>query len=985
MRTFLLLLISFSFLHLTAQEPGRVRISGKVTDYLTGEPLPGTNILIKGSYKGTLTDLSGEYNILVSGEEDILIFSFIGYIPQEITVGDQTTIEVSLHAEAQNLDEVVVTAQAKGQIAARSQQINSNTLKNVVAPDRLQENPDANAVEAIGRLPGISVLRGGGEGTGLVIRGLEPRYTNVTLNGIQMPSTAGSNRGTNISGISQYVLQGVEVFKALTPDMEANSVAGTVNLKLRETPEGFHYHLMAQGGYNDLNRYLGNYKFQGEVSNRFLNNKLGVFLTLNAESVNRSTQTMSAGYDYKGTSDELFLQSANLNYILNTKYRRSAMLSLDYKLHKTTNLSFYGLYTYSNNDYKSQVKNYATTGKGNIGYTFNDNPFRNNQIIQSAISGITRLSFLNLEVDYGAAYSLGVTDDPDSRSWQYSYVKMPENITFSDSIQRLDPSEVIPMFKDNGDSLQDLRLWSLNKFIGDTRDENLTGYLNFKIPYKIADLISGYVKFGGTYRHKQRVQDNTSGNQTIILNPPGLQIMANEVDWIVTGGLAGEDLTAIGMTDRRVGDFLNGKYNYGWLYRFDMLNELTDAWERTSDYYFSQGQEVWMPVYGAVTRIGYTQNIAASLMDDQDIDETYKAGYLMTEINLGKYAMLLPGLRYEKTNASMQGFKAVQPTLPDPINYPLPGDSTSAERSDEFFLPMVHLRIKPFRNFYSHFAYTQTISRPDFNAISPNIYFNTGFQPFTYTATNPDLLAESWKNYDAQLTWHGNKIGLISLSGFYKTVENKIWYRSYKRIKGDPIIEPFPDASLVNVSIWENHEFPIYVKGFEFEVQTSFWYLPKPFNYFTLYLNYTLTETETQYPMSFIQNVIPPGGGRPVSVRVDTTIAGPMKNQPKHIANASLGFNRKGLNAWLSFQYNGMIYTDKNLTNDSKDVLKEHFYRLDLQVTQKLSKKLHGLELMANFANLSDFMESTRFRGDPRPTYLESYGWTADLGIRYKF
>ena len=54
-------------------------------------------------------------------------------------------------------------------------------------------------------------------------------------------------------------------------------------------------------------------------------------------------------------------------------------------------------------------------------------------------------------------------------------------------------------------------------------------------------------------------------------------------------------------------------------------------------------------------------------------------------------------------------------------------------------------------------------------------------------------------------------------------------------------------------------------------------------------------------------------GRRPVATRFDTLVTGPMLYQPKHIANFSLGFNRKGLNVWLSYQYNGMIFTDKNL------------------------------------------------------------------------
>jgi len=77
---------------------------------------------------------------------------------------------------------------------------------------RLQENPDANAAEAIGRLPGVSLIRSGGEGTGVVIRGLDPKYSQITIDGIQVPSTNANNRSTDISGISQYVLQDFWLF-----------------------------------------------------------------------------------------------------------------------------------------------------------------------------------------------------------------------------------------------------------------------------------------------------------------------------------------------------------------------------------------------------------------------------------------------------------------------------------------------------------------------------------------------------------------------------------------------------------------------------------------------------------------------------------------------------------------------------------------------------------------------------------------------------
>ena len=546
------------------------------------------------------------------------------------------------------------------------------------------------------------------------------------------------------------------------------------------------------------------------------------------------------------------------------------------------------------------------------------------------------------------------------------------------------PSELIPLFHDKGDSLNNLRLNSLVKGVGKSTDKNLTSYLNIKIPYNIGEIVNGYLKFGGSYRKKERLQNYTVGRQLMDRNTEGRQMLIDSLNWIVIDG-SNNDISAAGLATYPIDNFLDGKYDYGWYLNFDKLNNLTDMWENISNYYYSQGENVWQPIFTEKSKIGFAQNIEASVMNDIDVAETYTAGYVMAEMNIGKWLMLLPGFRYEKTSADMNGFKATGPSETGPVQDPIPGNSSSAYRETDFLLPMLHARVKPLKWFYSHIAYTHTVSHPDLNSIAPNTYYYTGIPPFSYHANNPDLEVELWKNLDLQFTIHGSKVGLISLSGFYKTVDNKIWQRSYQRIKGDPIIEPFPDAALVNVSVWENHPYKVYLKGVELEAQTSFWYLPKPFKYFTFYGNYTFTDSETSYPYTKIENRVPPNGGRPVAVRIDSFVTGQMLYQPKHIANFSLGFNRKGLNVWLSFQYNGTIFTGKNYQVNELDPLKEYFYRWDLQITQQLSEKFKGFELIANFANLSNFTEVARLRGDLRPTSQESYGWTLDLGLRYKF
>src|SRR5689334_15143134 len=97
----------FLSIGLLAQEK---TISGKVTEAETGDALPGVSILVKGKSQGASTNGSGEYTLTVPSSDGTLtlLFSFIGYTTQEVLVGDQTTINVSLVSDIKQLEEVVV-------------------------------------------------------------------------------------------------------------------------------------------------------------------------------------------------------------------------------------------------------------------------------------------------------------------------------------------------------------------------------------------------------------------------------------------------------------------------------------------------------------------------------------------------------------------------------------------------------------------------------------------------------------------------------------------------------------------------------------------------------------------------------------------------------------------------------------------------------------------------------------------------------------
>lgn len=143
----------------------QVRVSGTVTDAADRTMLPGVNVVVKGTLTGTITGTNGEYSLMAK-PGDILVFTFIGYLPQEVTVGDQTVINVAMRTDVQALDEVVVIgygtvkkSDATGSVAAvSSKDFNKGAI---TSPQEL----------LVGKSAGVVITTpGGAPGSGATIR-----------------------------------------------------------------------------------------------------------------------------------------------------------------------------------------------------------------------------------------------------------------------------------------------------------------------------------------------------------------------------------------------------------------------------------------------------------------------------------------------------------------------------------------------------------------------------------------------------------------------------------------------------------------------------------------------------------------------------------------------------------------------------------------------------------------------------------------------
>ena len=219
-------------------------------------------------------------------------------------------------------------------------------------------------------------------------------------------------------------------------------------------------------------------------------------------------------------------------------------------------------------------------------------------------------------------------------------------------------------------------------------------------------------------------------------------------------------------------------------------------------------------------------------------------------------------------------------------------------------------------------------------------------------------------------------------------MKDKIAAKNWTKLGSDTTytIGSFEKDQTVHVSEIVNHPYEGVAKGFEVEWQTSFRYLPRPFKYMTLNLNYSYINNTTTYLYTEMVSVpIDTINGRIITrlELYDNVVTGPMQNQPTHVANAMLGFSYKKFETHLSYQYMGEVFRSKTILA-ATDVYKVAYNRIDFQATYRLPIK--GMQLMVNFMNITNTMEK-QYRGTAidRPSLIERYGWAADIGLRYRF
>lgn len=335
----------------------QITVKGQVTSADDGLPLPIVNILLKGTTKGTQTDFDGNYSIEVPDQNAVLVFSFMGYLTQEVSVSEGTTINVSLKSDVTSLDEVVVV----GYGTMKKQDV-TGAVSSVEAKD-IVSTPVPGVADAIkGKIAGVDITNSNGNpGSGQQIRIRGNR--SITASNAPLVVLDGIPYAGFINDINPNDIQSIEVLK------DASSTAiygsrGANGVILITTKRG------ATGGTKvTFDSYYGPTEMYGEIDARnaeqYVQQRIDV-----AKFYNNHTTDRDVFQDWEWEAIQNGVDTDWMDFVFRQGHRQNHQLSISGGNDKTQFLVSAGFFDEKAIIQKGDYKRY--TFRLNLDHKVND-------------------------------------------------------------------------------------------------------------------------------------------------------------------------------------------------------------------------------------------------------------------------------------------------------------------------------------------------------------------------------------------------------------------------------------------------------------------------------------------------------------------------------------------------------------------------------------------------------------------------------------
>lgn len=995
---------------------------GVVTDSLTNKPLIGANVYLLELPLGSSTDLDGAYRIerVPEGVYTVQV-AYLGYmlksIPVTVESGKRVITNAELVYDIIEGKEVLVTAQAEGQLAAINQQINSNTIINVVSEERIQELPDANAAEAVGRLPGVALQRSGGEANKVVMRGLSPRFSTITVDGVRVATTGTDDRDSysdqrevDLSTVSQRSLAGIELYKALTADQDADAIAGGINFVTRKAPSQRSLRADAKGTYNGIENSYDQYDFSLKYGERFFNNILGLQLTGNLERKIRSEENTTIDYDYEYEGGKTWaFEDLQLTYTDEIRKRNGINTVIDFNTPDGGSIKFSNIYSKTKRDFIEYYRNYPNplVETPEVLYSARDRE-EDISIYNGFVKGDNYLFGLGMEWNFSYAeaksnflfdYEINFREDPTLENGiPVSGMATPPN-----DILKGPPEAIIPYALNN---FEKTSLYSAFLRGQDSKEQEISGYLNLSKDYMIGQSYSGKLKFGGKYRAKSRLRSRSE------LFAPYYNFDFRRYARLPDGTIVHKSSLFAGTRFEnlhRVGeDGINGSGN---ILLTNFLDPNPDNW-RVFDKYDLYPllnrdaiREWWDLSKNGTNELGNTVEYFPYLEPETefyDIDETVSAGYIMNTFNFGRTVTLITGVRVEsEDNDYKSRFSPV-----DLNGYPVPIGAirdTFAVHKETVWLPNFHLTVRPTGFMSTRLAAYKALARPDFNHRLENFIAkkqSTFYSGNSLIIGNPGLKAAKAWNFEINNSFYESRYGLFSVSVFYKHIKDMFHLMdgllfqgegNYLDSLGISYNNPWQQLALdFELTYPINSDKPTRVWGFEAELQTHLRFLPGILKNVVINGNFSIVRSETYIPGNAHEtylDTIPNPPFPPYIYEKTRTFFTERKQklegQPDFFGNLAVGYDIGGFSARVSV-FHQDEYNRTFSPNQKQDRVQNAYTRWDLALKQQITRHFSVFFNINNITNAKEGRSTLNRVDGWRLLNLEqTYGISGDIGLRF--
>jgi TonB-dependent receptor len=930
---FFVCLISVAWIGRIQAQTSRGAIVGRVIDS-SGSILQAAQVHFQD--KTTASDEKGEFTItdVAPGKYTIAI-SYVGFSPfeTEVTVNAGETATVEAHMQVGSVgQEVLVTAERpRGEAEAINRTRMADNILQVLPAEIITSLPNANVADALGRLPSVTLERIEGEGVYVQVRGTEPRLTNVTINGITVPSPEPGVRQVRLDVLPADLVESVEINKTLAPNLDGDGIGGSVNMKTKTAGEFPTLSLFGIGGYNPILGGRGNSQQGGTLGHRFgARKQLGLLFGGTYDYNGRGIDNLQPAIDPASTFSKPIYDNNTIREYRYYRNRWGFAGTGDYKFSQFSDIYFKALYSnlqdYGDKWYYEPV----STGTPKF-YTSSKRP--DASISSSSLGGRKQFtsSMLTWEVSAARSYELDSAGNPKA---DFSWIGAKFTCGYDPTMQT---SATVPHFGNNCDGpnspLQVASNWGFKDITtssGQTAQLNLTASASYSRNYHLGSHF-GIFEFGAKIRNGHKYQNATE----------------NVYDgWSASNYPMTQFLDSFSSNNYLNGDYFGG--HFGPVSDFNKLQTFTLA---------NLGSYL----------DGY--KTAANTYPNQfDLIERISAGYLMNTMDFGKLHVVA-GVRFEGTQMETHGYNvtlfpagSANCLISSGCGVPVP---VSNNPSYVDVLPSISLRYPVSNDSSVRLVYGRGLSRPDAYQLVPYATEDDSTNPATVALGNPKLKPEHANNYDLLYERYLNPAGILQAGFFFKQITDTLISTSYTATSG--IYQGDLVSQWLNVSNAELH-------GFEISYQQHLSMLPGALGGLGMFANYSWTGSsvksipgrfdspalQRQAPNTW--NISPTYDRRRVSIRVGLSYNGPNIYQYEYQTAADVsGLGPKGPT--------GDVYTLPHLQIDAQG---------SVRIARGLTAVVYGLNLTNEVFGY--------YTGSPIfVNQREYYKATYAAGLRYNF